>query len=356
MGKFISPLMYAPVKDHAQRLMWVLLLLVVCRPVFAQQQPHYTQYVINNYILNPALSGIENYTDVKIGHRHQWTGINDAPVTTYLTVHTPIGKKDDRITATSFDMPGENPRGRNYWQDYTAAAPHHGIGLKVINDRTGPLNRFGGYLSYAFHLGISAQTSISAGFEAGLRNISLNSSKLDFGQANPVDPAVINSGVINSLKPDFGAGIWIYSASYFIGVSAQQIIPQKVYFSENKVQPYGSDLLPHIFATAGYRFMLDDDISALPSVMCKFISPSPVQVDLNMKLQYRDALWVGAGYRFNDGFSGMLGVNVSNTFNLSYAYDYTTTPLQTYSKGTHEIVLGFLIGNKYGDSCPRNVW
>ena len=100
MGKFMSPQIYFPVKDHAQRLMWVLLLLIVSRPVFAQQQPHYTQYVINNYILNPAVSGIENYTDVKIGHRHQWTGINDAPVTTYLTVHTPIGTQDDRITAT----------------------------------------------------------------------------------------------------------------------------------------------------------------------------------------------------------------------------------------------------------------
>jgi type IX secretion system PorP/SprF family membrane protein len=334
---------------------WGLLLIGLHN--YAQQQPHYTQYVINNYILNPAVAGIENYTDVKIGHRHQWTGITDAPVTTYLTVHMPIGKKDDRITATSFDMPGENPRGKSYWQDYTAAEPHHGIGLKVINDRTGPLNRLGAYVSYAYHLGISAQTSIAAGFEAGLRNISLNRNKLDFGQANPLDPAVVNAGEINSIKPDFGAGIWIYSASYFIGLSAQQIIPQKVYFTDNRVDSkIGSDLVPNFFATAGYRFLLSEDISALPSVMLKYIEPSPVQVDLNIKLQYRDFLWAGAGFRISDGFTGMLGMNVSNTFNISYAYDYTTSPLQSYSRGSHEIVLGFLIGNKYGDWCPRNVW
>jgi type IX secretion system PorP/SprF family membrane protein len=331
-------------------------LLTMALPAFTQQQPHYTQYVINNYILNPAITGIENYTDVKIGHRHQWTGITDAPVTTYLTIHAPLGKKDDRITATSFDMPGENPRGKNYWQDYTAAAPHHGIGLKIINDRTGPLNRLGAYVSYAYHIGISAQTSIAAGFEAGLRNISLNRNKLDFGQANPIDPAVVNAGEINSIKPDFGAGIWIYSASYFIGLSAQQIIPQKVYFTENKLKQLGSDLVPNFFASAGYRFLLNDDISALPSVMLKYVEPSPVQVDLNIKLQYHDFLWAGAGYRISDGFSGMIGMNVSNTFNISYAYDYTTSPLQSYSRGTHEFVLGFLIGNKYGDWCPRNVW
>ena len=57
---------------------------------FAQQRPHYTQYILNNYIINPAVAGIENYTDVKISHRHQWVGIQDAPVTTYLTIHGPL--------------------------------------------------------------------------------------------------------------------------------------------------------------------------------------------------------------------------------------------------------------------------
>ena len=322
----------------------------------AQQQPQYTQYLINNYILNPALTGIENYTDVKISHRHQWVGLQDAPVTTYLTIHKPLGKQDDRTTATSFDMPGENPRGRNFWQDYEAAKPHHGIGLKIINDRTGPLNRFAGYISYAYHIGISARTSIAAGFEAGIQDIFLNRNKLDFGSASPLDPAVYNSGEINRLKPDFGAGVWVYSADYFIGLSAQQIIPQKLYFSDNTVKQQQSKLVPHLFATAGYRFFLNDDISMIPSVMVKYVQPAPASIDINAKFQYRDLLWAGAGYRVKDGFNAMLGVNCSNTFNVSYAYDYTTSQLNSITKGTHEIVLGFLIGNKYGDWCPRNVW
>ncbi len=322
----------------------------------AQQEPHYTQYIINQYIINPALTGIENYTDVKLSHRHQWVGLQDAPVTTYLTISKPIGKKDDRTTATSFEMPGENPRGRNYWQDYEAAKPHSGVGLKIINDRTGLLNRFAGYLSYAYHIGISAKTSLAAGFEAGVRNISLDRSKLDFGTANPVDPAVYNSGEINQLKPDFGAGLYLYSAEYFVGLSAQQIISQKVYFSDLRLKTDDSKLIPHIFATAGYRFFLNDDFSALPSVMVKFIQPLPVQFDLNMKVQYHDLLWAGASYRLKDGIAAMVGLNVSNTFNIGYSYDYTTSRLNTVSKGTHEIVLGFLLGNKYGDLCPRNVW
>jgi len=323
---------------------------------FGQQQPHYTQYIINNYIINPAISGIENYTDIKLSHRHQWVGVQDAPVTTYLTIHKPIGKKDDRTTATSVEMPDENPRGKSYWADYESAKPHHGIGLKIINDRAGPLNRFGGYLSYAYHVGISAKTSIAAGFEAGIRDISLNRSKLNFGAANPIDPAVYNSSEINQLKPDFGAGIWVYSANYFIGFSVQQLIPQKIYYSDDHLKLDAAINTPHFFATAGYRFFLDDDISVLPSVMLKYIQPVSPQLDINLKMQYRDILWIGGSYRTEDSFAAMLGMNVSSAFNISYAYDYTISSLNTVSKGTHEIVLGFILGNKYGDWCPRNVW
>src|SRR5437868_6730885 len=153
-----------------RKLLCGVIILFIAARAQGQQQPQYTQYVINNYIINPALTGIENYTDIKISHRHQWVGIQDAPVTTYLTISAPLGKKDYRTTATSYRVPGENPRGKSYWEDYTAAQPHHGIGLQVINDRTGPLNRFSAYGTYAYHIGISARTSIAAGFGAGISN------------------------------------------------------------------------------------------------------------------------------------------------------------------------------------------
>ena len=322
----------------------------------AQQRPHYTQYVLNQYILNPALSGIENYTDVKLSHRHQWVGIEGAPVTTYLTIHTPIGKKDYGTTPTSFRVPGENPRGESFWKDYTAAEPHHGVGLTVLNDRTGPLNRFSAYGTYAYHIGISGKTTLAAGFGAGISNLSLNTSKLDFGSQSPVDPAVTTSNEINNIKPEFNAGVYIYSSDFFAGLSAQQIIPQRVVFTDSTVQKMEGRYIPHLFATAGYRFLLTEEFNLVPSVMVKYSKPVPVQADFNMKLQYLDLAWVGLSYRTSDGFAAMLGMNVSNTLNVGYSYDYTTSNLNTVSKGTHEILVGFLIGNKYGDWCPRNVW
>ena len=335
------------------------LLTIICLSIYmlvdGQQRPHYTQYIQNQFILNPALTGIENYTDVKLSHRHQWVGFEGAPVTTYATAHKPIGKKDFRTSPTSYRVPGQNPRGKSYWEEYTAAEPHHGLGLQVINDRTGPLNQFAAYVTYAYHLGISAKTSLAAGFGAGVTNFSLNTSKLDF-VFTTVDPAVQHGGYLNQVKPDFNAGIYLYSADYFVGLSAQQIIPQKIAYADNTVSTIDGKMIPHLFLTAGYRMLAGEDFNFTPSIMVKYVSPIPVQVDFNAKLQYMDLAWVGASYRTEDGFAAMLGINISNAINIGYSYDYTTSRLNTISKGTHEINVGFLIGNRYGDWCPKNVW
>lgn len=322
---------------------------------FAQQLPHYTQYILNSYILNPAVAGIENYTDVKISHRHQWVGIDGAPVTTYLTIHGPLKKSDyERETATGFHAAGENPRGKAYWQDYTKAEPHAGIGLTILNDRTGPLNRFAAYGTYAYHLGIAPKTSISAGISVGFKNTTLDAGKLSFDVL--VDPAVAGSGYLNKISPDINAGIWLYSANYFAGLSAQNVIPTKLKFAEDTVKLVGGRLVPHLFFTAGYKFFLTDDITFLPSGLLKYIASTPVSFDINAKVQYRDFLWAGGSYRYQDSFAAMAGLNISNTINIGYSYDITTSRLNTVTNGSHEIVIGFLLGNRYGDWCPRNLW
>ena len=324
--------------------------------LFAQQRPYYTQYIMNNYLINPAVAGIENYWDIKLSHRLQWVGLQDAPVTTYVTIQGPIHKAAyNNETATTFHADGENPRGTNYWRNYTAPDPHGGIGFTMLNDKTGPLNRFAVYGTYAYHVGLSANTNLSAGISAGFTNMSLDASKLNFGTIT-VDPAVSGSGLINKIKPDVSAGLWLYASDYFIGLSAQQIIPQQIAFSDNTVHLENGKLVPHLFFSAGYRMQLSEDLSFLPSVLIRYISPLPLGFDVNAKVQYHDLLWAGASYRYQDGFAAMVGVNINHNINVGYSYDIQTSQLNTVSRGTHEILIGFLLGNKYGDWCPRNLW
>ncbi|TBR19147.1 MAG: type IX secretion system membrane protein PorP/SprF [Chitinophagaceae bacterium] len=329
--------------------------------VVAQQRPHYTQYILNNYVLNPALSGIENYTDLKISTRDQWVGLNGAPKTNYLSIHKPLGKADYKTSATSYNVPGENPRGNSYWENYTASDPHHGIGMILLNDKAGSFNRFSLSGTYAYHIGLSGRTNLSAGFSGGITMVSIDKTKQDFtGTGSSNDPATYSvSNELNKIKPEIGAGVWLYSANYFLGISAQQIIPHKLMFVDDAAIIQKGAFVPHLFLTGGYRFLLSNDINALPSFMLKYVkgtSTNDFQPEGNLKLQYRDLVWLGGSYRYEDGYAGMLGLNVANLFNVGYSYDYTTTHLNTMSRGTHEIVIGFLLGNNWGDTCPRNVW
>jgi type IX secretion system PorP/SprF family membrane protein len=335
------------------------LLLLFAGKGMAQLKPQYTQYILNNYILNPAITGIENYTDVKLSYRNQWVGIDGSPVTTYLTIHGPKGKTDYRTTATSFEMSGENPRGKRYWEEYTAAEPHHGIGGQIVNHRAGYINRFSGFVSYAYHKPLGLKTTLSAGFQAGISSTSIDRTKINWAGTDPNDPAVgYDNGELKKIQPEIGAGLWLYGANYFVGVSALNIIPGKAKFVKNN--RYGTYFVPYFFATAGYRFFLNDDFSVLPSAVLISLSPVPVQVHTNVKVQYRDKLWVGGSYRFSDqlgGVAAMVGINISNKMNIGYSYDIATNAdIRTLVRSTHEIQIGFLLGNKYGDSCPRNVW
>lgn len=330
----------------------------------AQQKPHYTQYVVNPFVINPAITGIDNYTDLKMSVRDQWVGIEGAPMTSYLTIHGPIGKKDYRTSSTSFRIPGENPRGQYYWENYTAAEPHHGLGMTIMNDRTGSFNFFSATASYAYHLGLNPTTNLSGGFSAGITTVSLDRNKHDFdgnGTGGDVDPATASSvtQALRKIRPTMSAGLWLYSRDYFAGFAVQQVIPQTYDFSGNSPNILTkSRFIPHLFFTAGYRFLLTDDINAVPSIMLKYIKGSSIrqfQPEFNLKLQYMDLLWLGGSYRYQDGYAGMLGLNVSNTFNVSYSYDRSDKRniLSPYNNGTHEVVFGFLLGNKYSEACPR---
>ncbi|EJF10470.1 hypothetical protein O71_08927 [Pontibacter sp. BAB1700] len=76
-----------------KKLSLLLVVLVgVVTQAFAQQRPQYSQYMVNNFLLNPALSGIEDYADIRISNRQQWVGLDGAPVTYYASAHMPLNK------------------------------------------------------------------------------------------------------------------------------------------------------------------------------------------------------------------------------------------------------------------------
>ena len=240
--------------------------------VLAQAKPFYSQYILNNYILNPAVAGIENYTDVKLSYRNQWAGIDGHPVTAYFTIHAPIGKSDYRTSPTSFQVPGENPRGPRYIDEYTTSEAHHGVGFTALNDKAGYINRWSLYATYAYHKPLSSKLTLSAGINGGISSVSLDRDKINFGgppgSSNDDFAVGYANGDIKKLKPEVGAGLWLYGARFFVGASVLNIIPGKAKFVQD--DKYGTYFTPNYFVTAGYKMFLSDEVSILPSAMLQY--------------------------------------------------------------------------------------
>lgn len=289
--------------------------------------------------------------DFKAGFRRQWSGIENAPQTSFVSAHWSLGKEYLWKNPLSQRQPDDDPMGRNYMQNYTAAAAHHGIGATIVSDKVGPISRLDANVTYAYHLQLSGTLNLSVGAAAGITRIGLDINALRL--ENPNDPA-LNNPIINQLKPDLGIGVWLYGARFFAGAAVQQILPQKLAFTSDSKYTNGKEV-PHAFLTMGYKVFIDNEISAIPSFMIRYTTV-PIGVDANLKVAFKDRVWLGGSYRHNDSFSAMAGFNVSKLVNLTYSYDFTTSQLNKVSYGSHEIVLGLQLNNVYQVMSTMRMW
>jgi len=330
----------------------VFIFIMAMQLVKAQQKPQYTQYVLNNLLINPAVTGIENYIDVKTGYRSQWTGLQGAPVTSYITFSAPFGSNFVQGDAAAASPGNEaNPYSRLYTQTYQASEPHHGLGFTILSDQAGQISTSTFDINYAYHLGLASNFNLALGVGAGLNHVSLNTVGLTLPDTQ-IDPAIAN-GNNSQWNPDVNVGIWGYSSTYYFGISAQQVLPQNLYFSTTHAINQ-QKTTPQYLLTGGIKVFLSDDITLIPSALVKIISPLPTAFDLTAKVTFSDRFWIGASYRNQDAVAGLVGFNISSLINISYSYDYTTSQLSTVSSGTHEIVIGLLLNNRSRVVSPQH--
>ena len=120
-------------------LFFFLLAAGAARTGQAQQLAQYSQYMNNNYVINPAVAGTEDYIDVKFSYRTQWTGLDGAPKTYYASVNSSLGK-----------LRTQPKRRMHDWEK-----GYHAIGAIVYRDETGPISRTGLYGSYTYNLALT---------------------------------------------------------------------------------------------------------------------------------------------------------------------------------------------------------
>ncbi|MDR6193547.1 type IX secretion system membrane protein PorP/SprF [Siphonobacter sp. SORGH_AS_0500] len=331
---------------------WFLLLFLGNGIAQAQQRAQYSQYMLNAYVLNPAVSGLEDFIDAKVGYRNQWSGLEGAPKTFYATAHGALDKAD-RTSSLAVRGPNGRPLPRpRVFRSQPAAPGHHGIGGMVLYDEMGPTYRTSLTISYARHIPLNNRIKLSAGLGTGVTQHTIDFDRLHL--LDPSDP-VLQYGKQSVLMPDLSAGVLLYDPHFYVGLSASQLLFKNIHYRTSGQSAYEwlGTLYNHYFLTAGYRFDVTEDWAFLPSLLVKSVRPVPLSYDVNAKFSYQDRIWAGLSYRHKDAIVGLVGVNINYQINLGYSYDFTMSNLRNVSRGTHEIVIGIMLNNRQRIICPR---
>lgn len=328
---------------------------------FAQSKPQYSQYMMNSYLINPAVSGIEDYIDVKTGYRNQWTDFPGAPATYYVSANMPIGKPDRTSTGATPNISKTIRRPLSLSTEFRGAPRvpgHHGVGIAFVSDRIGAAVQNSLTASYAYHIPISGTMKVSLGTSGGITQYSLDFSKIQV-KDNP-DQAIVGVSQLNAIQPYLNVGAWLYSRHFFLGISANQLIFDNFNYTSKDVTAGTYSWLgttyPHYFLTMGYRHEINEEWAIIPSTMIKRVNQAPISYDINLKAIHKDRFWFGGSYRHKDAVVGLLGVNISSFINLGYSYDFTLSDINERSKGSHEVVVGIMLNNRHRIVCPQNLW
>lgn len=296
-----------------KKLLFISAILFGSSGVYAQQEMMLSQYMFNGLFLNPAYSGTHSYAEATGLYRAQWTGFDGAPRTQTFGVEGPIANEI------------------------------MGLGLTFVNDQLGDTRQTQIFANWSYHLFLDAEgeTRLSFGLRAGFSDYTANLTDTKvFDNGDPV----FSEDVANEFVPKFGAGIYIYNKMWYAGLSVPTVFAadKNVRFNINDVGDRYFE--PHTYLTAGYVFKLNENLVLKPSFLIKYLHNTPLQADINCNLLIKNTFWVGASFRSGDAIVGLLEYNIGNDFRVGYAYDFTTSQLNTYNNGSHEIMLSFKFG------------
>ncbi len=276
--------------------------------VFAQYDPMFTQYMFNEMYINPAYAGSRECISATALYRNQWSGIEGSPKTQTFSIHGPL--QNQKV----------------------------GIGLNLLNEEIGVTHNTVLFSNYAYRVQLG-KGKFSLGLQAGI--INHQDRFLELNTATDGDPK-FSANTPNLILPNAGFGMYYYTETFYAGFSIPRLIENRIDVSKNKmVTNTTNSKYWHYFTTVGKIFTLNENYKLKPAFMIKVVKGAPVEFDLNSNIFVKEKWWLGCGYRSGDAFTCMTGFQFTPQFRMGYSFDYTTTELQDYSHGSHEITIGY---------------
>lgn len=280
----------------------IILVLLFAIKTQGQQDPQYTQYMYNMNVMNPAYAGSKENLSVGLLYRTQWTGLDGAPKTGTFFGHMPVSDK-------------------------------MGVGLSVITDQIGPVKETNAYADVSYTLRLAGENRLAFGIKAGATFHDLGLADLDLIDQ---DDPYFND--VSGVTPNIGAGVFYYTDKYYVALSVPNILSSVKLDAQGT--EYGTET-SHYFLTGGYVFQVSENTKLKPSFLLKSAFSAPTSFDINLNALFFEKFEIGASYRLDDSFSGLVNFAITPSIRVGYAYDHVTSDIKKYAPASHEFMLLF---------------
>ena len=288
-----------------KKVYFIAILTLAITELRAQQDPHYTQYMYNMSVMNPAYAGSKESVSGGLLYRKQWVEIEDAPTTGTFFIHSPVGR-------------------------------NVGLGLSVISDKIGPVEENNFYADFSYTLNLGGEHRLAFGLKGGL-----TMHKIDFNTIYPTLPDP-NDDVFaenpNNTFLNIGSGVFYYTDKYYVAFSVPNMLKSK--YLDFDGRQYGTDVI-HYFLTGGYVFDINPNLKFKPFAMIKSSINAPTSLDVSANFMLYDKLELGATYRLEDSFGAMVNFAITPSLRVGYAYDHIISDLNVVTPASHEVMLLF---------------
>ncbi|MDV7140981.1 type IX secretion system membrane protein PorP/SprF [Maribacter sp. TH_r10] len=292
----------------------VLLSILTTEIVSAQQDAQYTQYMYNTMSVNPAYAGSRGQLSIAALYRSQWVGLDGAPKTQTLNLHSPI--RNSKL----------------------------GYGVSIVNDEIGDgviqETYFDAILSYT--IDVSREGKLSFGLKAGGNLLNLDFQGLRNFDVEPVN----EENIENKFSPNVGVGIYYHTNSFYAGLSAPNLLETEHFDNSNQdsndIQFLSKERI-NFYLITGYVMDLNGNLKFKPALLTKVVGGAPLQVDMSASFMLNDQFTFGAAYRWDAAVSAMVGFQISDQLMLGLAYDRETTDLggTQFNDGSFEVFLRY---------------
>lgn len=279
-------------------LPFVLLMVSYC---YSQQETQYTQYIYNLSSINPGALAIHNEFKIFGSSRAQWLGVEGAPLTQFLSIESPINKKN------------------------------LSLGANFITDRVGPLTETEFVANVAYQIPLFEKfRKLSLGLRVGGRFFNIDWSK---GEFEFEDPAFNQN--VNEFLTTIGAGIYYQGKHLFGGIAVNNILPNKVSSSNL------SNEIPHYNLVAGYEFVLNKETTITPSFFSSIVDGGALKIEGSTSVTYKEKYQAGISYRLSSAVGFIFGMQVTPKIRVGYSYDVSTADISGVGTSSHELLASY---------------